>query len=67
MFEITVLQRDSLGNVIYNADGVPKVKRVAANNGNDIWEFWNRNGTHLRKKKKQPRKDHSSEEDIQDP
>jgi len=52
MFEITVLQRDNLGNVIYTADGVPKAKRHAAENGYDIWEFWNRNGTHLRKKAK---------------
>lgn len=64
MFEIMVLQRDNLGNVIYNSDGVPKVKRLSANSGHDIWEFWNRNGTHLRKKKKQPRKGDNNEEDV---
>lgn len=52
MFEIRILQRDNLGNVLYTEDGVPKAKSFAADSGYKIWEFWNRNGTHLRKKAK---------------
>jgi len=52
MFEITVLVRDSAGNVMHNADGVPKVKSFTHQSGYGVWEFWNRNGTHLRKQKK---------------
>lgn len=52
MYEITILVRDSAGNVIYNADGIPKVKTHRDTSGYGIWEFWNRNGTHLRKKVK---------------
>lgn len=52
MFEITILDRDSQGNVIYNGEGVPKVKSFSADTAYKLWEFWNRNGTHLRRKVK---------------
>lgn len=66
MFEITVLQRDNLGNVIYTTDGVPKVKKCAGEQGYDIWEFWNRNGTHLRKKAKQRKGNNEVQDQPQD-
>ncbi len=66
-FEISVLVRDSLGNVICNADGIPKRKSFNGDTGYAVWEYWNRNGTHLRRKNKKNNKKENGDGESEDP
>jgi hypothetical protein len=51
MFEITVVQRNAKGNIKFNQFGEPLYRSFSSGDSYKIWEFWNRNGTQLSKRK----------------
>lgn len=57
MFEITIVQRDGLGQPILNPQGGVRRKSFVANSGAEISAIWHRNGPQPIKKKKKRAKD----------
>jgi hypothetical protein len=52
MFEITIIERDSLGNPVVDPNGRMKTKTFNSIRGSDIAEFWDRNYVRPANKKK---------------
>jgi len=43
-FEITIVQRNTKGELILDRNGSPLTKTFSSDNAYKIWEFWQRNG-----------------------
>lgn len=55
MFELALLSRNTLGEVIRDAKGYPKKIRCVSNSAYEIWEFHNKNDWTNRSKRSSKR------------
>ena len=61
MFEITIIERDSLGNPIVGPNGVARTKTFSSVHASDVSDFWARHHVRPAKKKVQQATDVSSD------
>lgn len=66
MYEISLIQRDSLNQPIYDSEGRVKRRYFRSDNGDDIADFWNRNGPQIKRKKGKNEKVHPEEKRPKD-
>lgn len=52
MYEISIVQRDTLNQPIYDKDGNLRRRLFVTNTANELYDVWVRNGPQSRKRKK---------------